>query len=319
MNLFQLPFFDAIRDAKTVLIAGAGGGFDIYSGVPLLIGLQAAGKKVHLANLTFTRLSETDAHGIADYLFEVTHETEGPRYFPEVHLCRWLKKRRDIELPIYCVGRTGVAPVRKAYRGLIEHLGKVDAIILIDGGTDSLMRGDESGLGTPQEDIASICAVDDLEEIPTKLLVCIGFGVDTYHGVCHAQFLEAVADLMTQGAFLGAWSLTPNMPEAIAYLDAVKWATQRMGHHPSIVSTSVAAAVQGRFGDYHETKRTEGSRLFINPLMSLYWAFQLGAVARRNLYLAEVKDTPNYSELSMAIESFRNRLEKIKPWEDLPM
>jgi len=28
-------------------------------------------------------------------------------------------------------------------------------------GTDSLMRGDKSGLGTPQEDIASIAAVDN--------------------------------------------------------------------------------------------------------------------------------------------------------------
>ena len=32
----------------------------------------------------------------------------------------------------------------------------VDTLVLVDGGTDSLMRGDEEGLGTPHEDIASL-------------------------------------------------------------------------------------------------------------------------------------------------------------------
>ncbi len=49
------------------------------------------------------------------------------------------------------------------------------------------MRGDEPGLGTPEEDIASIAAVHQLA-LDAKLLVCLGFGVDTFHGVCHAHF-----------------------------------------------------------------------------------------------------------------------------------
>lgn len=50
-----------------------------------------------------------------------------------------------------------------------------------DGGTDSLMRGDESGLGTPTEDMASIAAVNKLK-VRTKILMCIGLGIDTFHG-----------------------------------------------------------------------------------------------------------------------------------------
>jgi hypothetical protein len=67
------------------------------------------------------------------------------------------------------------------------------------------MRGDEAGLGTPEEDIASIAAVDALS-VPTKMLVCLGFGIDTYHGVCHAHFLESVAAIIQDGGFLGSWS-----------------------------------------------------------------------------------------------------------------
>jgi len=42
-------------------------------------------------------------------------------------------------------------------------------------------------LGTPEEDIASIAAVHQLQ-LDTKLLVCLGFGVDTFHGVCTPIF-----------------------------------------------------------------------------------------------------------------------------------
>ena len=48
---------------------------------------------------------------------------------------------------------------------LIEQL-QLDTIILVDGGTDSLMRGDEAKLGTPEEDMASIAAVTDSSTVP---------------------------------------------------------------------------------------------------------------------------------------------------------
>jgi len=320
MDFLRLPFFDAIRDARTVLLAGTGGGFDIYSAVPLYVGLRAAGKTVHLANLSFTALDEISGCSPGEILVTVTHESRGPRYFPELHLCRWLNEMRGEQVPIHCIARTGVALVRLAYQKLAKQLGDVDALILVDGGTDSLMRGDEAGLGTPEEDVASLCAASELEHISTKLLVCLGFGVDFFHGVCHAQFLEAVADLTQQGAFLGAWSVTPEMPEAIAYRDAVEWGRRGMPEHPSIVCSSISSAIAGRFGDHHTTKRTQGSRLFVNPLMTLYWAFQLQEVVRRNLYLHKLRDLKSYQEVSAAIEMFRYQIQdKIKKWEELPM
>lgn len=320
MDFLRIPFFDAIREARTVLLAGMGGGFDVFSGLPLYFGLRAAGKTVHLANLSFTSLLDTNAREIGGALHAVTLETNGPRYFPEVHLVRWLRVTLGESVPIYCIERTGARPVRQAFRDLVTHLGGVDAVILVDGGTDSLMRGDEAGLGTPEEDMASLCAVDALENVATKLLVCLGFGVDTYHGVCHAHFLEAVADLTRAGAFLGAWSLTPEMPEAKAYLEAVKWVNTQMSEHLSIVCSSISSAVEGKFGDYHTTKRTEGSSLFINPLMSLYWGFQLEGVMRRHLYAAKIRDTETYFDLSVAIERFRYQIQnEVKAWQDLPM
>jgi len=321
MELGRLPFFDTLADAKTILLAGAGGGFDIYSGIPLYFALRAAGKTVHLANLSFSTIYATKGRRIGEALVEVTADTVSQlRYFPEFHLAQYLQSALGESIPIYCFDRVGARPITAAYRNLVAHLGGVDAVVLVDGGTDSLMRGDEVGLGTPQEDMVSICAVDALTEIATKLLVCIGFGADRYHGICHAQFLEAVAALVREGAFLGAWSLLPEMPEAKRLREAGEWVRLAMFNQPSIVTNSVLSAVEGRFGNYHETYRTEGSELFINPLMSLYWAFELGAVARRNLYLDAVRETESYTDLTLVIEAFRERIAgQTKEWQDLPM
>lgn len=320
-DFLRLPFYKEIGDAKTVLLAGAGGGYDVFCGLPLYFGLRAAGKTVHLANLSFTSLGSSTARPIGPSLFEVTHRSEGSvRYFPELHLARWFREKRREEVPVYGIERDGAKVVTAAYARLVDRLGGVDAVVLVDGGTDSLMRGDEPGLGTPQEDVASLCAVDALDGVATKLLVCLGFGVDTFHGVCHAYFLEAVAELAAQGAFLGAWSLTNDMPEVALYREALEFTHRDMFNNPSIVSSSVLAAVEGRFGDYHPTYRTGGNELFINPLMSLYWAFQLAPVVRRCEYIDSIRETATYAELNQRIAEFRaaHHAER-REWKSLPM
>ena len=318
MDFLKIPFFREIETAQTILLAGCGGGYDIYCGLPLYFGLREMGKTVHLANLSFSSIQASNGRKLPGGMVEVDSRTKGEmRYFPEMHLAQWLANG-GIDAPIYCLAHEGVRPVTASYQWLVENLG-VDAILLVDGGTDSLMRGDETGLGTPEEDMVSIAAVNQMD-VDNKWLVCLGFGVDTFHGVCHAQFLEAVADLTHAGGFLGAWTLTPDMPEVQQYAAACAYTHKRMFNNPSIVSSSILSAVVGRYGDYHATTRTEGSELFINALMTLYWAFQVDAVANRNLYLNELRDTETYYDVVTAILQFRARnLEQIKDWQSLPM
>jgi hypothetical protein len=102
------------------------------------------------------------------------------------------------------------------------------------------------------------------------------------------------------------------------YREASEFVSLRMPRSPSIVNSSIVSAVEGRFGDYHATKRTEGSALFINPLMPIYWGFDLEKVARRNLYLEQIAKTETYQQLSMAIEKFRALLPKTRPWMEIP-
>ncbi|MGC4044575.1 MAG: DUF1152 domain-containing protein [Armatimonas sp.] len=314
----KLPFFEVLASSRSVLLAGMGGGFDIFSGLPLYFWLKEQQKTVHLANLSFSNFYGLEEKQLAPSLWKIDADCEPwGSYFPEIHLCDWLKEALDDSTPIYCIERTAAAPVRRAYEALLENLGGVDTILLVDGGTDSLMRGDEVGLGTPQEDLASLAAVDSLENVPTKLLASIGFGIDTFHGVCHAHWLENVAALTKMGAFLGSWSMTPDMPEAVLYKSAVDYVHKCMEDHPSIVNSSILSAVWGEFGNHHTTDRTEGSELFINPLMTIYWAFEVGAVAKRHLFLDDVKNTETFLELSTAISRGWGRQAR-KDWQDIP-
>ena len=200
---------------------------------------------------------------------------------------------------------------------MADRLKNLDTIILVDGGTDSLMRGDEEGLGTPVEDMTSICAVDQIP-VPRKYLVCLGFGIDAFHGVCHAHVLEAIADLTASGGYLGAFSLLPSMPDVERFRQATQYVIDQTPDRPSIVCTSIVSAIAGKFGDYHCTDRTAGSELFINPLMGLYWFFKLEQVARRVLYLRDIRDIDSYTQLEFHIRRFQNAL-KLRVPRPLPM
>lgn len=312
-----LPFFAELRGAKRVILFGAGGGFDIFCGLPLYFALRDAGYAVLIANWTFADVRASNAREVAPGVRMVTHDTWGVAgYFPELYLSRWFKGRGE-DVPIYTFDRMGAQLLRDAYRSLAD-LCDADAVVLIDGGTDSLMRGDESGLGTPAEDITSIAAVD-LLNIPTKLLVCLGFGVDAYHGVSHGLVLEAVADLIRAAGFLGAWTLTRDMPEVRLYQEACDAAFAAMPHHPSIVSSSILSAIEGRFGDYHATARTRGSALFINPLMSMYWCFRVPQAARRVLYMDRLKATRTIQDVAAVLRTVHDTMEGQRPPITIPL
>jgi len=119
--------------------------------------------------------------------------------------------------------------------------------------------------------------------------------------------LENVAALTEAGAFLGACALTPQMESFRAYADAVEYAHAQRGQDPSVINASVVSAVRGGFGDLHATEKTKKSRLWINPLMGLYWFFDAPAVAERSLYVPALADSATRLEALSALSRVRDR------------
>lgn len=261
-----------------------------------------AGKEVVFANYSFTNLWLCGGEQITQAAWRISQNCKELPYFPEKWLAEWLASRRQ-SAPVYAYGKSGARPLAETYKYIIERHAP-DLILLIDGGTDSVIFGDEPGLGTVEEDAVSLVAAC-LAASERVMLAAIGFGIDHYHGVSHYAFLENVARLIQQGGFLGTVSLTPGTSGAQAFLDLVDYANRRQPQHQSIVCNSIASALRGEFGDYHSTGRTSGSELFINPLMTQYWTFDGPCLVSNMHYAAKLAETERFEEVRAAIERER--------------
>lgn len=296
----NLPILHLLDHCQTILIAGAGGGFDVFAGLPLYFTLRDAGKTVHLANFSFTEFSIAKLidtpHLLVDGLvIGARGQIRRPfPYYPEGYLAEWFREMHDENVTVWMFPRGGVVPLIAGYEALLAHLGGVDAILLVDGGVDSIMRGDEMGAGTLLEDTLSLAAVDALP-VKVKLLACIGFGTEVEEAVCHYNALENMANLAREGAFYGACALTPQMPAFTFYKEACLYVWDKPDHHKSHISTRIIPAVHGLFGDV-DIYATSTTPVLLSPLMSLYWFFNATSVVRRSLIAPIVRPTLTMDE-----------------------
>lgn len=297
----QIPFLKSISNSRSILIAGAGGGFDIASGIPIYLYLRSLGKQVVLANLSFTALSFTDSEEVCPGTYLVTEKSNDVPYFPEKIILEWLRSKNETPAMYGFSNKMGVVPLSQAYSFIVEK-NRIDTLILVDGGTDSLMFGDEPQAGTIVEDACSIVAASKCN-VENAFVVAIGFGVE--HEFTHHACLENISTLIKDGQYLGALSLTHDMTEGQHYLELTAFMNQKMGFHESIVTNSISSALQGEFGDFHPTRRTKGSEQFISPLMSLYWFFHLQGVRSRIQFTEAIENTQTMYEVAKAVQMHR--------------
>lgn len=312
--MLEPTFIKQLNQCKNVLIVGAGGGFDVFAGLPLFFALREAGINVHLANLSFSfRHGDISGKKHGDNVVEVTARSKGNEYyFPEGYLAQWLSRKR-MDQPIYCIRLSPVHELVESYKRLQDHL-QFDMMVLIDGGVDSIMRGDESRIGTPIEDMMSLAAALQID-VPKQLL-CLGLGAET--DVCHLYALETVAQLIKANAFLGGLMLTSDMPEVKNFVEATEYVFFEMRGYESVICSSIMSALEGHFGDHHRTRRTIGSELWINPLMLLYLAFDVNKVAENVLYFSELSGCATIEQVRTMIREFRDKTE-IRKQPSFPM
>jgi hypothetical protein len=322
MTTLNLPILDRLADSQSILIAGAGGGFDVFAGLPIYFTLRALGKTVHLANYSFTEFGLLKVIAEPEVLIETL--LVGARgavkvnfmYYPEGYLAQWFRDVRGENVTVWMFAKTGAVPLAMCYETLVKQLG-IDAIILVDGGVDSLMRGDEMGAGTLLEDSLTLAAVDAVN-VPVKILACVGFGTEVEEAVCHYHALENMAALIKAGAFLGGCALTPQMDAFALYEQACRYVWEQPDHHKSHISTRIIPAVRGEFGNYrmYDGDHDLASSL-VSPLMSLYWFFDAPAVVRRSLIIDALRDTYSFHEAIDKITRLRRAL-PMRPRHNLP-
>lgn len=317
-SVTKIPLFQELEDSQNILIAGCGGGFDIYAGIPLYFALKKFGKNLTLANFSFTWLDDTTSKEACPKCYQIESNDEdlsGRHYFPEKYLKLWLNQN-DETPSLYAFDRTGVKPLIESYQ-FIKNKHKIDTVLLVDGGTDSILFGDEELLGTPQEDMCTIAAVHECG-FEKQFLASIGFGIDHFHSVSHFRFLENVATLSKEDGYLGLFQLTKEMFEAKKYIEAIDFANEKMASQQSIVSNSIVSALKGEYGNFHATTRTEGSQLWINPLMTIYWCFELDVLAKKIQYLELVKDSITMGDFNKKLSAYRDSLSVLRGHQPTP-
>lgn len=314
----NLPVLDQLLSCQNLLIAGMGGGFDVFCGLPVYFELKQRGQQVHLANYSFSDIDLLkDGIRLTNDLVGVTANVRGDRhvYFPELYLSRWFQEQQREEVVIWSFTGVGVRPLLGIYQTLVEHLS-LDGILLIDGGIDSLLRGDEEQVGTIIEDTVSLIAVSELKRPFTKLMACVGLGAE--RDIAHEHVFENIAKLAEIGAFKGTCSLVKEMEAYQAYESAVFHVFNQPRQDPSVINSSIISAVQGHFGNHHLTNKTAGSRLWISPLMPIYWFFEVSGVARRNLLFSHLRYTDTLDDAFREFSRARRRL-VCRPSDRIPL
>lgn len=288
--------FERVAFGKRVLLAGCGGGYDVLGAVPLWHALRRD-HEVHFASLSFSYLNGLDARQDVEVpnLYEVTERAATPKaYCPEAHLAKFVGQ------PIWCFDKTGVRPLARAYRALVERLG-IDSIVLVDGGIDAVLRGDELSLGTPSEDLASLAAAT-MQGIPVTL-ACVGMTSELRDGIAHAQVFERIAELTRDGAYLGASALTTGDPATDAYVAAVEHVfagqTEQKRSH---VHKVIVSAIRGEFG-------ATAPHVWLSPLLNMFWFFDAHTVARTHKFLELLAPTDSIWEVAARIEGARKSLQ----------
>lgn len=317
--LLNLPILDTLADHDTILIAGAGGGFDIFAGLPLFFTLRALGKTVHFANYSFTAvplISKTEQLEtlVPDRLIGVRGPVKRRNpYYPEGYLAQWFSEVQHDPQTIWLFARPGALPLKENYDTLIDHLG-IDALILVDGGIDSLMHGDEEKPGTLLEDTLTLTAVEDVD-LPVKILACLGFGAELEANHHHA--LENIATLIKAGGFLGSCTLVKTMPVYQLYEAACRYVWEQRAHAKSHISMRVVSAVNGEFGNHHLYHDRDNLPVFVSALMSLYWFFDADTVTQHSLIAGQLKMTRTIRE-AMQIVNLCRPIFDIRPMKRFP-
>jgi hypothetical protein len=188
------------------------------------------------------------------------------------------------------------------------------------------MKGNESGLGDPVEDAVSIGALHLIENprIIYKALISIGLGADRFNDVSDCSSLRAISEITSLGGFMGSISLEKDSESHEFYKECLEH-IYRMQSFRSVLSGSILASIQGCYGNDFIPElmgnRVHPGGLFIWPLMSILWAFDVNIVARRSLIVNWIKDCRTSTDSNIIFNKKRSELytkKRILDVEELP-
>jgi len=293
--------FDCIAP---VLIMGCGGGYDIFTGLPIYFSLVNQGVQTYLANFSFTDhdlLRQYQA--LSKYVYLINpHLTDKLAYFPELFLAN--------KLGVSVIAfeyEHGVVTLEKSYIDVINTYG-IKTIILVDGGCDSVLFGDEKELATPVEDMMNIFVVNKLlndHVISLAYLSVLGITADFYEGVDPKDIEKNIKYLTETNALVCSYQLNNKCLLSQKYIETFLDCCP----HKSIVNCSIVESIMENYGlvlSKHLAPRCSSMKIEISQLTSTNYVFKLSVVANTIKYLDLLTGIDDSDEIDKIIMEYHD-------------
>lgn len=338
-SVFYPSWFQQVVDASkegTIFFLGIGGGYDVYASIPYLFELrmQNPSANVILGNLSFAydldkkkkKKNGSPVYGVhEDLCIEVrssdwsddhpfTEKNQFPdNYFPEFLISRWLWDHHKLDIPCFAfnlrgsknVPKLGVENYSAALRDVVKK-NNVRCVVLVDAGVDSVLLGDEEGVGTYEEDLLSMLACREAlkEDKILSFLVCVGLSTEAF--VKNEDFFRNWSSLLMQGACLGCvgWNVHHSFSVA-QYVACV----QSCNATNTTINSAIVASIQGHHGQYCPpclyARGLRDHDMQLTPLTTLAWTFDFQSVMRYRMFVEPCSKAQSLDELRKIFEKER--------------
>jgi hypothetical protein len=284
-----------------ILIAGCGGGYDVYTGLPLYFAIKALklNHNIYLANLSFTDSSVLkDFPNIGSACYEVNDNNK------ELNIsCIEYKLSKAINEPIYCFSCCDINDFSNSYKLLVEK-HNITTILVCDGGCDSIFSGIEYELGTPVEDMITLWAIDKLNL--NTYLILLGANVDTFGDVRYQDMVENMDKLKELNAIIDIQQLESNMLCVKSYMDVM----YQVNDMRSIVNCCILSSLEKQYGNHHHKLLGDRCRLGefnINADTSKYYILDFKKVISHIKYLDKFDNYKTDDDIDEYIMQFNKK------------
>jgi hypothetical protein len=275
------PLEALIGDARRALVLGIGGGGDVVGALAVARLCEALGTPFELGGVAWERFAVDPFPGprrldevrggrrIAPAALLADPETTTPDGigFSESRMAGFLD-RETVLIDVW----GGAAAVAEGIAAAAAELG-CDLAVYVDVGGDALAHGDEPGLASPLCDSIMLAGAARAADAVEPLGAIFGPGCDGELSI--EEVLDRVAALGRDGAWLGAWGLTPQSADELG-------AAAR-----EVTTEASLQAVRCARGETGEAPIREGRRsVRLGPIGALTFFFDVAAALERNLPLA---------------------------------
>ena len=289
-----------LSEYDDILIMGGGGGYDIWLGLPIFRHLKSLGKKVILANYSFT--NDIDRYPLVrfnntqtKYIHEIDEKSERTQknrtYFPEHDLSI------HVGQPVFTIRQITPDVLWQDLEKLVKKFN-INIIVCIDAGFDGIMYGNEkkadlSYYGSPLEDMCSMIALAKLYD---KLKIPVWWVCSSIptENIPIYYFYRNLADQTKHNGFLGC--TFPILSEEIK-ADYLSLLNKTDILKRSIPNESFYVAIDGICDFYHFINPRLTARFEnesdnkaadtndyppVYPITGIYWFFDVSVLKKRS-------------------------------------